>query len=555
MRRYIRDIKRGAVAALSLALGALLPSCITNDIPYPVIELEIIEVTGDGFTQKSIDYSTNTVTLTLEESTDLQAVEISNATYTSGAKLTNSIVGSFDMRSPIYTTLYLYQYYDWTIQAEQTISREFTVAGQIGEASINTTQLTATVNVNKYTTDLTALEILSLKLNAADITTYSPTIEELSESDFSSVRYVYVTTHGRMERWSLYANPVEPSVELTANAWGRVAWLSAVGDTSDPTACGFRYRKVGDEEWIDLAATTAANGSFSVQVTGLESLTSYEFDAYVGDTFAGEVTRTTEATPQMPNSDFEGWQQIGNPWYPYGVGEEEYWGTGNKGSTLLSSSSNITFPDYTTLPPNTLGSTSTQMASRAVVGVFAAGNIFTGKFVGIAGTNGIIGMGRPFTSRPLGLRGQVKYIPGTVTHVDENAKMKIGDSDMGSIYIALGTWDAETYGVDAEGIVKGDADCPIIIDTRSKATFLDTNSSAIIAYQELILTSEQDWYEFELDLEYRDLTDSSGAVSESAYSRIPTHILVVCSSSRYGDYFTGSTSSQMWIDDFELVYE
>ena len=35
----------------------------------------------------------------------------------------------------------------------------------------------------------------------------------------------------------------------------------------------------------------------------------------------------------------------------------------------------------------------------------------------------------------------------------------------------------------------------------------------------------------------------------------PTHLIVVCSASRYGDYFTGSSDSEMWVDDFELIYE
>ncbi len=549
--------KRGALrwAMLTVvALGAALSSCIKNDIPYPVIELELIEVSGEGFTQKSIDYSTLTVTLELEEATDIQAVNITNATYTSGASLSTNIIGEFDMRNPLYTTLYLYQSYEWMIEAQQTITREFKVTGQIGEETINTTQLTASVDVNKYTVDLNDVEILSLKLAADGVSTYNPTIEDIPSGGFSSVRYVYVTSHGRSERWSLYVNPVEPSVDLEVNAWGNVAWLSATGDTSDPDECGFAYRKAGASEWIYVDPTSASNGLFELQLTGLEATTTYEFQALVGDSTSSEITATTESTPQLLNSDFEGWQQIGNPWYPYGVDQEEFWGTGNKGSTLLSSSSNITLPDYDELPPATTGSISTQMASRAVVGVFAAGNIFTGTFVGIAGTNGIIGMGRPFTQRPLGLRGMAKYSPGTVTHVDENNKMKVGDTDMGVVYIALGTWDAATYGLDSTGELRGTDETPLIIDTRNKSTFFDINSDDVIAYQELILTEDQDWSEFELELEYRDLTDSSGNVIESAHSRVPTHILIVSSSSRYGDYFTGSTSSKMWIDDFELIY-
>ena len=40
-----------------------------------------------------------------------------------------------------------------------------------------------------------------------------------------------------------------------------------------------------------------------------------------------------------------------------------------------------------------------------------------------------------------------------------------------------------------------------------------------------------------------------------ATDRKPTHIVVVCSASRWGDYFIGSTSSVLVVDDLELIYD
>ena len=51
------------------------------------------------------------------------------------------------------------------------------------------------------------------------------------------------------------------------------------------------------------------------------------------------------------------------------------------------------------------------------------------------------------------------------------------------------------------------------------------------------------WKGFAIDLQYRYLT------------RIPKYIIVVASASKYGDYFTGSTGSLMYLDDFSLVYD
>jgi hypothetical protein len=105
------------------------------------------------------------------------------------------------------------------------------------------------------------------------------------------------------------------------------------------------------------------------------------------------------------------------------------------------------------------------------------------------------------------------------------------------IFVALGCWDAATYG--------GTDDSPVEIATRRiDETLFDPNSEAVVAYGEMPLpNSVSEWTEFKIDLEYRST------------NRVPTHIIVVCSASRYGDYFTGSTSSVLWLDDFELMYD
>lgn len=532
-----------------------ITSCIKNDIPYPVIELEITKVEGIGFTQKSIDTKNGIVTISLDETTDIRAVTISNVEYSEEANITNTVVGTFDMRDTISTTLYLYQSYNWSIVAEQTISREFKVVGQIGDERIDTAQCTVEVDVNEATIDLDNVTVTAMKLGPESITTYSPTLENLTNTSFNTVRRVSVTAHDREETWSIYLIPIEAEVTLTADAWGTIAWLSAVGDTSDPDICSFAYRKSGDSDWIKIAATDIGSGTFSAKVIGLDPSTDYDFEAYVGDKNSGSVTKTTESTPQLPNTDFEGWQQPSKAWFPYAEGDAAFWGTGNEGATTLSDKSNITLPDSDTAPGST-GIYSALMSSSSIFGTFAAGNIFTGRFIGTAGTNGIIGFGRPFTQRPIALRGWMKYTPGTVTHNDSNNKLEKGDSDQSSLYIALGTWSASDYGYDSTGTLRGDNETPIVIDTRDKSTFFDTTSSDIIAYGELIYSEATDgWIEFEIELEYRDLVDSSGNVITGAHSRVPTHIVVVGSSSRYGDYFTGSSSSKMWIDDFELIYE
>ncbi len=79
--------------------------CIENDIPLPDVELSITSVKGVGFTQKSISVTDFTATITLDEQTDIQNVEITEVKYTDGATLSNPVVGTFDMRMPLISTL------------------------------------------------------------------------------------------------------------------------------------------------------------------------------------------------------------------------------------------------------------------------------------------------------------------------------------------------------------------------------------------------------------------------------------------------------------------
>ena len=136
----------------SAAALLLAASCIDNDVPYPVVELRIAGVEGSGFTVSGISIANRTVTLTLDEKTDIRKVGIDKVTFdvaTSNPMMTDTesfigqiktsrpLSGEFDLRSPLYVTLSLYQDYEWTIVAEQPIERAFTVAGQIGATVID----------------------------------------------------------------------------------------------------------------------------------------------------------------------------------------------------------------------------------------------------------------------------------------------------------------------------------------------------------------------------------------------------------------------------------
>lgn len=314
-----------------------------------------------------------------------------------------------------------------------------------------------------------------------------------------------------------------------ASIWARRATLrgSLVKATSEPLS--FQYRQAGSESWTSVPANLSGS-SLSAEVTGLTPGTTYEYQAVAGTQASVKTaTFTTEAATALPNSSFENWQTLSSSaMVLYGPGEEMFWDSGNHGSATLNK--NVTSPDETYKHS---GRYSVKLQSQFVgilsFGKFAAGNLFAGQYLRTDGTDGVLSFGRPFTSRPTKLKGYIKYTPGTVDY-SSNSELPTGATDIGNIYIALGDWSE-----------------PIEIRTKDKKLF-DKNDEKIIAYGEWEITSETQGadgglLEFEIPLDYRSL------------DRIPSYIVLVASASKYGDYFTGSTGSTMWIDDLELIYE
>ncbi len=569
-------MKRTINRLLLLVAASAATACIENDIPYPLVQLNIAGIEGKGFTVERIDVAQRTATLRLEEATDIRNVRITAVNYDAAVQNTTidketllgqmsvsrEPTGTWDLRTPLVFTLSLYQDYEWTIVAEQTIERRFGVAGQVGAAEIDPVNRIATAYVAKEA-DLTRIEVTDLRLepevtvDGRNTTSYSPSAERLS-GDFTTVRFVDVTCHGRTERWMLYVRYSDRSVTLEgADAWSRVIWLRGSG--IEGSTMGFRYREKGTAEWQEASDVTIAGGSFRGHIAA-EPEKTYEIKAFCGDEESDPVERTTEGERQLPNGGMEEWSQPKSPWLPFLNDADAFWGTGNNGATTLGAKYNVTTPygsEYGAgdgpLRPGTAGRTAAQLASRYVAVKLAAGNLFTGQFAGIrGGTHGVVNFGRPFVLRPTALRVWMKYDHGTITDLGSGTSgsgpvgtdLKVGDPDIGAIYVALGTWTKEEYGYAKDRELLGTDQSPVSIDTRDASTFFDPAGKDVIGYGEQLFTeSVGDWTQITVPIVYR------------ATDRRPTHIIVVCSASRYGDYFTGSRQSVMWVDDFELLYD
>lgn len=254
----------------------------------------------------------------------------------------------------------------------------------------------------------------------------------------------------------------------------------------------------------------------------------------------------------LPNCGLEEWSTIDDIIYPYLADADPFWGTGNVGASVAGATLTDKNSD---VRPGSEGIYSARLESMyanvAGIGKFAAGNIYTGTYVKNVGTNGVITFGRPFELRPTALRAWIKYNCGAVDRIKglpAGSTLKEGDPDFGVIYIALGTWTKEEYGVtterDGSQVMYGNSSSPICIDTRYESSFFDPYSKDVVGYGELLLDySIEDWTQVTIPINY------------VATDIRPTHIVVVFSSSRYGDYFTGSTKSVMFVDDVELLYD
>ena len=527
-----------------LAALMALTSCIENDIPYPVVEMEITDIEVEGaMGEPQIDRVNRTIALTLAETVDIRNVRITAIEYTEGATASREMVGTFDMRYPQYVTLSLYQDYEWVITASQQIDRQFSVIGQIGQTEWDLSRNIARA-FRRSDYGLDTVTVTKLRLGPSPEYDY-PAASTMR--DFSNAEHTQTATveaFGRREIWRFIVEPKEVQIDITRAVPGaNVIWLKAVGIEGAQT--GFRYREAGTELWLEAENSwyTSQGGVIEAALRHLKKQCSYEIIGYAlsagSEQLSNIITVTTTDIFELPNANFDEWSYSDGVYYPYMTPENAWWGTGNPASKIAGI--NLTTPHTTDLAPGLSGTCAqlwSQKANVMGIGKFAAGNYFAGAFDRIVGTNGLVAFGRPYTLRPTALRGWVKYNQGTIDCYPNGTSSKIpgiGEPDRGSIYIALGDWDYNEYG--------GNPESPVLIDTRDESTFFTSANKGIIAYGEIYYHDSCDWHQFEIPLEWRD------------FDRTPTHIIIVATGSSYGDYFVGSTQSIMWLDDVELVYD
>lgn len=517
---------------MMFAVGLLtLNSCIKNDIPYPRIQANFatFEV-ADEYAPALIDTVNRTVTVYLPESANPAQVKVlSYSLSPEGVTLVGGgMAAELDLRQSYSVILKLYQEYEWTIAAVRPIERYFTIEGQIGQSTIDEAAHRVIVKVPD-SADLAALKVTSMKLGP----TGSLQTPDMAGGiyDFTNPVKVVVTSFGEDTEWEIYVEPTKANVTTErADAWTCVAWVYGVAQAGKDN--GVEYKKVDDSSWIKVPEDwlTSDGGNFKARILHLTPMTEYVARAYSGDEYGAEINFTTGSEVQAPNHDLGQWWLDGKVWCPWTEGGEKYWDTGNKGATTLGQSNSVPTDDTST------GTGKAAMLQSKFVGVgplgkLAAGNLFTGDYVKTVGTNGILSFGRPFCERPTRLRGHLKYHSAEISQVSNSNpdfRYMKGEPDTCIVWMAL-----------------SDAANPYEIRTNpSDRQLFDRNDESVVAYGQFQSGKDiTDYTEFTIDLEY------------NSTSRIPRYIVIVCSASKYGDYFTGGNGSVLCVDDLELLYD
>ncbi|GAA4812923.1 hypothetical protein GCM10023330_20620 [Litoribaculum gwangyangense] len=233
--------------------------------------------------------------------------------------------------------------------------------------------------------------------------------------------------------------------------------------------------------------------------------------------------------PQLPNSDFDLWYNVGRYQQPGESAENTVWGTANRALAIAGDAN--TNPED--LGDGDFAARLTSVSAPLLVRM-AAATLFTGKFTdkfpNPTDPRSNIDFGTPFNGRPNAFKLDYIYIPGS-SYEDADGNLLLG-GDQCDIYVLLEKRDGNNIQRIGTGWFRSGIEVAnwenLVID---------------IKYGELTPS--------DLEYEYANIQDGE---SWGLGSATPTHITVVFSSSALGDFFTGAIGSELWINNFELIY-
>lgn len=551
----MRNIDSLYWCAAALFFSIFMASCaIENDIPYPIIEssIESMVVEGQRGAESTdpadavIDKKARTVMLYVNDSVDISNLKITRLKVTADAELfpdsaackdydkfprtgfasLDSIPLSSNTRmnfsNPVNFILRTYQDYVWKVTVNQIVQRDIEVDGLV-KSVVDESSRSVILYVGEDK-DLTNLNVSKMNLGG-EFGEVSPDPTKIK--DYSSpIKFnVQRSWEDYSYTWTVYVYHDDNGESGSADVFPMTTRAILKGSIQSGKTPEIEYAKQSESSWNSVPSSdiSVSGTSFTATLSGLSASTTYKYRVSVDGTAGSEQTFTTVAAVALENGKLENWSQDGKVWYPNASDADPFWGTGNPGAANFIG--NLTEPT-----DESISGKAALLETKNAIIKLGAGNLFTGDFQ-LDGLNGLLHFGRPFSSFPTALRLYYKYISVPIDEIGDNvgdlASMK-GEQDICHIYIALSD-KSEPYE---------------IRNNPDKRQLFDKDDANIIAYGEFSSNQSTSSYkQIEIPLEYRYT------------NRTPKYIIIVASSSKYGDYYVGGVGSKLWLDEMELVYE
>lgn len=362
-----------------------------------------------------------------------------------------------------------------------------------------------------------------------------------------------------------------------ADLWFNTATLTAKVENAGGGTVAVEYKSATETEWqtaehvsgdtykiapkfADVAATddrlaykshVAGTGvwlgnTYDIRLTvdGAEIATA-TFDAGGTKDAIQDASMDNWSTSKVTGGYFTG----GNVSYPNSDSSNMFWANGNnKNTSTLCTSS--------TVAGHNGAACALLKHNLATGGIFAPGNLFTGTMEFGTGFLDMFGFARfgqkyVFSGRPSALKVRVKATISTIDKLGSNDpdQSHEGAIDPARIMFCIVNW------TDRHAVKSGaQADTSTFWNPTKMSSLAE---GAIIGYGTLDITEstaagvngadENGWVELTLPVCWYDTAAENPSASNFS-------IVISAASSAYGDYLTGSTGNELYIEDFEWVY-
>lgn len=238
----------------------------------------------------------------------------------------------------------------------------------------------------------------------------------------------------------------------------------------------------------------------------------------------------------------------GNVKYPNTDDGNLFWSNGNNKQTPSLCSQDSSIAGFN-------GVSCAKLKGGTALNIFAAGNLFSGEMAveGIGGALAKFGQKFAYTARPSAIKCRYKATISKMTHVGSkdtgNGHVKNETTDPARIMFCIVDWS------DRHVIKSGTSVDPSTFFNPETAS--SVNEGKVIGYGSLLVTEstaagvngadENGWVELTLPVCWYDTAAENPSASNFS-------IVISAASSAYGDYLTGSTGNELYIEDFEWVY-